>query len=151
MIGGRAYLIQSQSAVASPTVSSIILSTGGTVRPWIYDLLLGSAASPADNALTWYVQRSTASGASSAYTPAALDSSDPASISAAGTVITGEPTYTSGKILLHWAANQRSAPRMNFDPTAPLLVPATNNAGLGLYCVHASFTGVVDASMYFKE
>src|SRR5947207_1404446 len=97
----RAYTIEAQMAVASPTKTIITLTSTTAVRPWIYDAWFGSSASPADNAILWYFQRFTAAGTSTAYTPSAVDPGDPACTSIGGTNCTVEPTYTAGKLLGH--------------------------------------------------
>lgn len=148
----RAYSIDGQAAVASPTKSLLGLTVGGTTyRPWVYDLFIGASATPADNALLWYIQRSTAAGTLTAVTPSPVDPGDPAATTTAGQAHSVEPTYTAGKILFHLALNQRATHRAIFDPDAPLVIPATSNNGLGLYPVHGSFTGNVDATMHFAE
>lgn len=148
----RAYATDGTRAVASPTKTAIGLTTGGTTyRPWIYDGEFGSSASPADNALQWFAQRSTAAGTSTANTPSALDPGDPAATSTSGVNHTVEPTYTAGAILFHMAINQRANRKMQLDPDAPLVIPATSNNGIGFYPVHASFTGTVDFMLFFAE
>ncbi len=150
----RAYSVDAAFGVASPTKTIISLTTGGTpYRPWIYDMWLGSSASPADNALTWFCQRTTAAGTGTTTpVPAPLD---PGEAATPGTTVTtscsGEPTYTAAKYLFHLALNQRASHRCQFDPDAPLQMPVTANNGIGLYAVHASFTGTVDACIHFAE
>jgi hypothetical protein len=148
---GRRYSIDGQRAVASPTKTLLGLTGGTTVRPFVYDMLFGSSAAPADNAILWYVQRYTAAGTSTAVTPTAIDPADPAASSTSGQNHTVEPTYTAGAILFHLALNQRASHRWIADPNGPLTIPASANNGLGLYPVHASFTGNVDAVIHFAE
>lgn len=147
----RAYIVDAQSAVASPTKTLLGITGGTAIRPWIYDLWIGASSTPADNSIVWYIQRSTAAGTSTAYTPPPIDPGDPACTTTAGVAHSAEPTYTANKILFHLALNQRASHRAQFDPDGPLMVPATSNNGLGLYPVHASFTGNVDATIHFAE
>lgn len=147
----RAYHFDGQRAVASPTKTAAGLTGGTTFRPWIYDGWVGSSATPADNALEWLAQRFTAAGTSTAVTPSALDPGDPAASSAAGINHTVEPTYAAGAILWHLALNQRATQRFQFDPDAPLVIPATANNGIGFQPIHSTFTGNVDFSIYFAE
>jgi hypothetical protein len=147
----RAYIIESQTAVASPTKTAITATATTAVRTAITDFGMGSSASPADNALTWYLQRFTAPGTNSAYTPPPLDSGDPACTTVGGTNNTIEPTYTANKILFHMALNQRSGFRWNWDVTRCPQAPATSSNGIGAYAVHGSFTGNVDAYIVFVE
>lgn len=144
-------MIDDAAAVASPTVTLLTVVSATTIRPEIYDMILGSAATPADNAVTWKLQRFTAAGTVTSTTPRPLDPADPASLASAGKTVTAEPTYTSGLILFHAALNQRATHRWIADPRGPLKFPATASNGGGLYPVHASFTGVCDASIFFNE
>lgn len=148
---GRRYEIDGQRAVASPTKTILGLTGATTIRPFIFDWMIGASAAPADNAVLWYFQRDTAAGTSTAVTPSALDPADPASTTTAGQNHTVEPTYTAGAILGHLALNQRASHRWIGDPNGPFVVPATANNGIGLYPVHSSFTGNVDATIYFGE
>lgn len=147
----RNYGVDVQNAVASPTKSAISLTGGTTNRPAVYDWWVGSSASPADNAVTHYAQRSTAAGTGTAYVPPPLDPADPVSITATVTALSAEPTYTAAKILLHLALNQRATHRVQIDPDAPLRVPASANNGIGFYPVHASFTGNIDYEIHFAD
>ena len=114
-------------------------------------MLLGSSATPADNAIQWFLQRYTAAGTSTAVTPTALDPGDPAATSTAGQNHSVEPTYTASLILFHLALNQRATHRWIADPNGPIVIPATANNGVGLYPVNAAFTGNVDAAIMFEE
>jgi hypothetical protein len=148
----RAYEVDGQRSVASPTKSALGITVGGTTyRPWLYDGWVGSSATPADNAIEWLWQRYTAAGTSTAVTPTALDSGDPAATSTSGINHTVEPTYTAGAILWHAAVNQRATQRFQFDPDAPLVIPAVANNGIGLQPINATFTGVVDVHAFFAE
>lgn len=151
MSNPRCYEIDATNAVASPTKSILGLISATTVRPEIYDYDLGSSAVPADNALQWFFQRFTGVGTSTGVTPSAMDPGDPASLSSAGKIFTGEPTYTANLIVGHFALNQRATHRVNMDQRGPMKCPATANNGIGLYPVHASFTGNVDAVVWFNE
>jgi hypothetical protein len=147
----RAYSIEVQTPVASATKTALTVTGSTAIRPWFYDMEIGSSASPADNALTWYIQRSTAAGTSTAYTPPPVDPNDPPCTSTGGVAHSAEPTYTANKILFHAALNQRATHRFQFDPDGPLMIPATSNNGLGVYPVHASFTGNADTCVWFAE
>lgn len=148
---GRRYSTNGSAAVASPTKTTLNLTSATTVRPRIYDLLIGSVATPADNALQWLLQRYTDPGTVTAVTPSPLDSSDPASLASSGKNATVEPTYTSAKILLEIAMNQRSTQRWVAAPGGELVLPATASNGVGVQPVHSSFTGSVNCCIHFEE
>ena len=147
----RAYSIDGVRNVSSPTKTALTITGGTTFRPWIYDGWVGSSATPADNAIQWFMQRFTAAGTGTATTPQAVDPADPAASSAGAINHTVEPTYTAGAILFHLALNQRATQRFQLDPDAPLVIPATANNGIGLYPVNSTFTGQVDFVAYFAE
>lgn len=148
---GRKYAITGSQAVASPTDTVLGLTATTAVRPVIYDILVGSSATPADNALQWLIQRYTAAGTATSVTPAPLDPDDPASTSSAGENHTAEPTYTAGTVLLSISANQRSTQRWVASPGGGLKCPATTANGIGVQPVHPSFTGSVECTIHFEE
>jgi hypothetical protein len=148
----RNYVVQGTSNVASPSKTTATLISATTVRPCIYDLILGSSATPADNALLWQIQRFTAAGtAGSSPTPTPLDAADPASQTTAGIALSAEPTYTANLYLLRVALNARATHRWICDPDGPLRLPATASNGAGMFVTHASFTGAVDMTWFLYE
>ena len=151
MANPRCYAIENTMAVANPTTTTLVASSTTAVRPEIYDMILGYSAVPADNALIVKVQRFTAAGTSTAYTPVPLDPGDPASTFVAGNTCTIEPTYTTSKIMFHLALNQRASHRWVADPQGRLKMPAAASNGLGLYNVHATATPAFDATVYLNE
>lgn len=150
-INGRAYFIYGQAAVSSPTKSLVSLSSTSAIRPSIYDFYLGSSATPADNALLWKMQRHTAPGTNTAFTPIALDNGDPAATATSGYAHSVEPTYTANAFLFWLALNQRASHRAILDPNRPLTSPGTGSNGVSTFVVHASFTGNVDTTQYYYE
>ncbi len=148
---GRRYSIDGAQAVASATDSVLGLTSATTIRPAIYDIIFGSSATPADNALNWLLQRYTAAGTATSVTPQPLDPDDPAALASGGENHTAEPTYTSNAILLNISANQRSTQRFVSAPGGELKCPATAANGLGLQPVHSSFTGSVESTIHHEE
>ena len=148
---GRRYSIDGTQSVASPTDSVLGLTSTSAIRPAVYDVVFGSNATPADNALNWLMERYTAAGTATAVTPQALDPGDPASTATAGENHTAEPTYTAASVLLNISANQRSTQRWVASPGGEIICPATANNGVGVEPVHASFTGDVQCMLHFEE
>ena len=113
---------------------------------------LGCSATPADNAILWFLQRITTTGTGgSTPTPQPLDPGDPAAAVVCNRAHSTDPTYTANAVLLRLALNQRATHRVQFDPDAPAVIPATAANGLGLYPSHSTFTGNVDATIHFAE
>ena len=148
---GRRYSIDGAQAVASATDTVLGLTSTTAIRPAVYDIIFGSNATPADNALNWLVQRYTAAGTATAVTPQPLDSGDPAATATAGENHTAEPTYTANAILLNISANQRSTQRWVASPGGEMILPASAANGVGIQPVHASFTGEVQCTLHYEE
>jgi len=107
------------------------VTSAATIRPAIYELVIGSVASPADNAWEFILGRYTAAGTSTSFTPVALDPPDPASLASSGFNHSVEPTYTANAYLLRIAGNQRAAVRWVAAPGGELRMPATAANGIG--------------------
>jgi hypothetical protein len=128
----RRYAISgTDTNTASTTL--IGLTSAATVRPKIYDFVVGSAATPADNAFEFQLKRYTAAGTSTSVTPQALDPGDPAALAAGGVNHSGEPTYTANAILFDTAVNQRATFRWVASPGGEIILPATAANGVGLF------------------
>lgn len=126
---------------------------GGTgVRPGIYDVIIGSDATPADNAFIIKAMRRTAAGTATAFTPVALDGGDPkAATATANANATAEPTYTANSELLDIRINQRATFRWVAAPGGELYVPATAAAGIGFRVQHASSTATFGVTAHWAE
>lgn len=147
---GRKYSVNGSDTNTSNT--TILGVTGATtIKPVIYDIILGSKAAPADYAAGYEIQRYTAAGTATAVTPQPLDPDDPASLASAGKIHTVEPTYTSGEILLYFSLNQRATFRWVAAPDGGLIIPATAANGLGIRVDSASTAFTVEACMHFEE
>ena len=147
----RIYSVRGSQNVNGTTDSVIAITSTSAIRPYIFDIIFGSSASPADNAIQWLLQRATAAGAGDAVTPQAADSQNPASTATSISNHSTEPTYTSAEILLDIVANQRSTQRWVAAPGSDLICPAIAANGLGLQPLHSSFTGLVESTMLFGE
>lgn len=141
---GRKYTIS--GTLTAPNSATAPLSTlnnpGTAIRPMIYDIFVGSTATPADNAARFQIQRSTTAGSTptTTLTPQAIDPGDPAATAVGyqGTFGTN-PTLTASAFLLNWSQNQRATVRWVAAPNSELIIPATSNNGLAL--VNAAIGG----------
>lgn len=127
----RKYSVPTTDTNTANTTAISITATAA-VRPMIYDVLVGSVATPADNAGEYILQRYTADGTGTAFTYAALDSGDPAGTSVVKVNHSAEPTYTANTLLLRFATNQRATFRWVAAPGSELKAPATASNGIGL-------------------
>jgi hypothetical protein len=146
----RRYSIDGQDTNTAGT-SILGLTSAATIRPRIYDVIVGSDAAPADNAAEYVIQRYTAAGTATAVTPFALDPADPASLAAAGEAHSVEPTYTSNAILLHFALNQRATFRWVAAPGGELVMPATAANGAGLNVTNVSSATNCNVCFHYEE
>lgn len=143
MIGRRYGFSGSITAAATKTVWGV--AGTAAVRPHIYDILVGSNATPADNSSEWWLLRFTAAGTSTAVTPEKVDSGDPAATAVCGKNHSAEPTYGSVP-LLDIAVNQRATFRWVAAPGSEIVSPATAANGLGLQCQGVGGSGVATIS-----
>jgi hypothetical protein len=129
------------------------LISAATIRPALYDLVIGSVATPADAAVKWHVARTTAVGTEgSGFTPIALDPGDPASLADYAVAHSSEPTYTSNAVLLQISMNQRNTFRWVAAPGGEMVAPATASNGLGCKTVSVSTgTTAYEVVMFHEE
>jgi len=147
----RRYSIDGQDTNTAST-SILGLTSAATVRPMIYDLILGSDAAPADNAAEYVLQRYTAAGTATAVTPQALDPGDPSALASAGEAHTVEPTYTANAIMLQFATNQRATFRWVAAPGGEIKLPATAANGVGIKVIGIAGSAVnTNVCMHFEE
>ena len=127
------------------------LTSTTAIRPRIYDFIIGSEATPADQAARMTLQRTTTTGTSTAVTPIALDPSDPAATFTAGENHSGEPTYTASALLLQLALNQRATFRWVAAPGGEIVLPATASNGAALFAAVVTSAYVVTVQTYVEE
>ncbi len=149
---GRVYDFGGAQDASSSYITVIGLASATTIRPQILRIECGVAGTPADNVLSWLLQRFTAAGTSTAVTPLARDPADPASLATAGQNHTVEPTYTANATPFALAPlHQKNKFIQEFAPGYGLKLPATAANGIGLQVKHASFAGECNASFGYEE
>lgn len=141
-----------QNAAADVTILG--LESASTIRPRIYYVTIGSAATPASNAYNMQLNRFTAAGTNTTVTCQPLDPVDVASKATGGENHTGEPTKTAGSVLLSFGWNNTY---MNpFIWTAPeggeLVAPATASNGIAMVFILVSGgTLLAEATFHHTE
>ena len=135
------------------TLASLTAATGATTlrKAWIYDIMVGADGTPADNALTYKVDRQTTVGTGTAATASPLDAGDAAALITETVNNTVEPTVTSATQMFELAVNQRASYRWVAAPGGELVVPATNAAGIGLRAKSAAYTSTATGTLHFWE
>ena len=144
------YAVNGQS---TNTASTTVLAIDGTTtsRGAIYDLLLGSDATPADNAAQWNLKRfGTANGTGTAVVPQPLDAADGVARLQGTQDHSVEPTYTT-TALMEWGQNQRATFRWVAAPGGELIIPATSDAGIGLISQVATSAVNMNATFHYSE
>lgn len=122
-----------RTASTSASVGSIVADATRPRRGMLYQLIVGSEATPADNAFLWRLRRITAAGTSTAVTPVAINPADAATESDAGENHSAEPTYTANTEMLVIPLNQKAT--FTWVATAPgreIVWPATASNGIGI-------------------
>lgn len=148
---GRRYSIDgNQNATAADTILAIESAT--TIRPKLYYIAFGSAATPADQAFNMQVNRITAVGTRTTLTPQPHDPGDPAALAAGAENHTAEPTKTAGEVLLSFSVNQQATFRWQTIPEEGLVSPASANNGLALvFIVVSGGTALSEATFMHEE
>lgn len=131
--------------------SAVSLIAATTVRGKIYEFLIGSAATPGDQAANWAVQRFTADGTGTAFTPIAIDPADPAALCSSKSNYSAEPTVTANAFLFQASVNQRATLRWIAAPGKELVIPATSGNGAVVKTAAATGTAVHEVGAYFEE
>ena len=139
------------SAAVGSNLTVLALESAATIRPEIYELLIGASATPGDVATLFHLERFTAVGTEgSGFTPFAHDPPG-TSLADYGTgLYSVEPTYTANAILYKLPSYQRGpfrwvAFRRGFT------APATANNGIGLQSQSSGGVIVHEATMLHEE
>jgi hypothetical protein len=142
---------QSTVSGSYKSILSIAATSGSLRRGKVYDLLIGTNGTPADNYLQWDISRMTAAGTATSVTPQALDPADVAALGSANNNYTAEPTITAGSSLLNVGVNQRASYRWVAAPGSELVFPATAANGLALRTLSGGYTGSATGDWMYEE
>lgn len=141
-----------QQAMTTTFKTLVNLSAGATPRRiFVHEFVFGTDGTPADNAMTWDVSRTTAIGTGTVGVVTALDSAD-AAFSGVSTINhTAEPTVTANSSLWGAGMNQRATHRWVAYPGQELVIPATNATGLSFRAKSPGYTGTAVVAVEFLE
>lgn len=140
------------------TYVSPLLVTGASSttppRGKIYDLLIGTNGTPADNFVEWDISRcttvSTAAAAGTLVAAPPLDAADAVAQSVATVNSTGAATISVPNIF-YVGVNQRASYRWVAAPGSELVWPATSSNGFALRARSGGYTGTCTATWMFNE
>lgn len=138
--------------------------SGGAVSPYnprrgkIYDILIGTNGTPADNFCTWDLSRASAMVSANVYAGAissvssafALDPAD-GLIQAFAYANSSAETSTYTNSLWSVGVNQRASYRWVAAPGSEYVYPTTSSAGVGLRMLSGGYTGTATSTILFQE
>ncbi len=146
---------QQAMAATYKTLTAVYSSTTGTTslvrRGKVYDILIGTNGTPADNALEFVLARLTAPSTSAIASANALDPADSAAASGVVANSTTVGTFTSSAEVWYVGINQRASYRWVAAPGSEFVYPATSSAGFGLRARSAGYTGTATGTILFEE
>lgn len=138
----------STSQAAPATILSLTGST--TVRPIIYDIVVGNATAVAAQAMLITLKSSTAAGTGTSVTPRPLLAGDVVAQCTALDLLTIEPTYT-GASLLDIPLNAQATMRWVAAPEGELVGAATSSNGIGMLVASSTATLAENGTIHFRE
>lgn len=125
--------------------------TAALKRQKVYDILIGTNGTPADNFMEFDLSRQTADGIATAVTPTPLDPADGAMSGSANANYTAEGTITAASSMFYIGMNQRASYRWVAAPGSEIVTPATNLAGWALRARSGGYTGTATAKVLVEE
>lgn len=121
-------------------------------RAEVYYFAISAGGTMADQLQTVTLQRITALGTEGAgVTPAKLDLGAPAGSFDAGENHSAEPTFTAATEVWEEDVHIRALAQVQLQPDGHILLPATQNAGIGVVSYSGSYTGIANATMHYME
>lgn len=145
----KRYAVSGVSGAGASPLTIVTVIGSATIRPAIYDLLVGCGGTPADQGAVIRCQRTTTAGTVSSVTPEPLDGDDLPAVSTAGQTATAEPTY-AGVPYLQFGLHQRASFRWVAAPGGELRVTGATNNGMGVKR-HTGPSIAYDATIHFME
>lgn len=139
------------NAATYKTQLSLTAATATLTRAKIYDVLIGTNGTPADNPMEFDISRQTAAGTGTAVTPVPLEPGDRASGTVGLANDTAEPTVTATSSVFYIGLNQRASYRWVAAPGSELVIPNTNLAGFAIRSKSATYTGTSTVQAYHEE
>lgn len=142
----------SATNTASTTVPMWVLTGGTSKRVRLYHTIVGSVATPANQAAHFAVRRTSAAGTSNAsFTATKTDPADGASIAVFDTGWAVAPTITASSDLLVLPMNQQATVQWMVDPANGLVIPATSGAGLAQMSVATTSAAAFLHNAFWEE
>ena len=143
------YSIVATGSTGTNTGIAQLKSTADQAKIGIYDVVIGSAATPADQATNFVIARFTSAGTGAALTTGLLDQFSVTATASGRAMLTTEPeTLTSLMII---SLNQRATFRWVASPGGELASRASPTTGLELRSQTATASYLVAATILWTE
>jgi hypothetical protein len=142
-----------QQGLTTTYVGALIGLTAPSATPRrgkIYDVLIGTNGTPADNFVEWDISRVTASSTTTILAAPPLDPADAAATTVA-TVNSSTFGTIAGQDVFYVGVNQRASYRWVASPGGELVWPATSSAGFQLRARSGGYTGTATGTIHFEE
>lgn len=139
------------SAYTGALIGVVASSTSAPLRRGaIYDVLIGTNGTPADNFVEWDISRVTTGSTATVTAPPSLDSADGVATSI---VTTNSSTFGTISVPNMWyvGVNQRASYRWVAAPGSELIWPATSSNGFQLRQRSAGYSGTATGTILFSE
>lgn len=133
------------------TLTAAWAVTAALRRQKVFDILIGTNGTPADNYMEFDLSRQTADGTASSVTPTLLDPADGAMAGSAKANYTAEGTITANSSCFYIGLNQRASYRWVAAPGSEIVTPATNLAGWALRARSGGYTGTSTGKVLVEE
>ena len=143
-----------QQNTTTTYVGSLIGLTGANAAPRrikVYDLLIGTNGTPADNFIEWDISRVTTNSTATSATPQPLDQADATSLTTTTVNSSTFGTITANSNVFYVGINQRASYRWVAAPGGELVSPATSSAGFQVRVRSGGYTGTATATVHFEE
>ena len=150
---GTAITTQQNMTTTYKTLVTLSSATGATTlrRAWLYDIMVGTDGTPADNAMSFIVNRQTSVGTVTVLAPLPLDFGDAACLTTGGINTTIEGIVTDNSALVQIGMNQRASYRWVAAPGGELIMPAVNVAGIGVRAKSPAYASTATATVNLWE
>lgn len=159
------FAAQVNTATTDISLISLIPSTAApspTIqlrRGHVYDIMIGTVGTPADNSVYWSMQRCTAgstpayAGYASSLATLALDPSDtsPATGVIVNSSIETSYVFTATNTPWYVGVNQRASYRWVAAPGSEIVWPATASAGVVLRVKSPGYVGGASGTVFWSE
>lgn len=143
-----------QQNTAATYVGALLGLTGANAAPRrikVYDVLIGTNGTPADNFIEWDISRITTASTATTATPQPLDQADAASLTTTTVNSSQFGTITANSNVFYIGVNQRASYRWVAAPGGELVSPATSSAGFQLRARSVGYAGTATGTFHYEE